>query len=152
MLNFWNASMAKPLEDYRLQSAGRVTLVLLSESDCPNGRDSYSQSCKLGPDCPYCHGAGVIIAKQFQSISARVVWGNTQFKYIAPTPGIQTGDVTLTIVPGDQDTMQAVLDSERSYIIVDDVVVRPTNMTPEIVPGIEEAFLVTCSIYFNPQY
>ena len=154
MLNFWSANMARPLEDWRLNSQGRVTIYLAKETDCTNplcGWDEFSQSGKLA-DCAVCHGAGKITTFTKRSLLARVVWGNTQLQCIPPTPGIEVGDVTLGIVPADLPLIQQVLDSERSYLMVDGFSVRPLNTSVSNIPGIEEAYLVTCSRFTPASY
>lgn len=154
MLNFWSASMAFPLEEWRVNSQGRVVLFLATETICTNplcGWNDFTQSGKL-VDCYVCHGAGKTFSYVKQPILARVVWGNTQLRYVAPTPGVEIGDVTLGIVPGDLPVIQSVLDSERSYIEVDGLTVRPLNTSVSNIPGIEEAYLVTCARFTRPTY
>lgn len=149
-MDYWTANMKRPLQDWRLKGApGRVVAMLAQEVVCPQpdcGWDEFSQSAKR-VDCPVCHGQGKVLTFDKRTIRARVVWANTYLNYLAVTSGVEMGDVSLGIERPDVETVNLVMAQERSYLLVDSKAVRPTSVSPMVIPGVEDGFQVICNVY-----
>lgn len=151
MLDYWNSGNANTLDRMRVVgNRSRATLQFATETDCTAagcGWDEFTQSA-LKPDCTVCNGKGKTITWKSTQIFARVVWSNVSLNYVAPTPGVELGDVTLGIGSKDVDSIQEVMDNERSYVLVDGRTVKPFK-TPELnqIPGVGESYLVGCKLF-----
>ncbi len=152
MLDHWTANAGLSFAGWRLSSPpGRVIAYLAQETDCSYpgcGWDEFSQSGKL-LGCPVCHGKGRLLSFAPFAIQCRVVWGPSTLRYVMQTPGTELGDVALTIEKSDAGIIQSVMDSPRSYLMVDDRKVRPENFSPSVIPGIWEGYLVACNLTNN---
>lgn len=150
MLDFFTGMNQSHFENWRLNGApGRVLCYLPTETECPNtscGWDSFSQSGKL-LGCPVCGGRGKVSTWDTHTLRARVVWGGADLRYFQPAPGVEIGDVYLTVVRGDDDLVNQVIANQRAYMIVDGKTVRPSNTSPSVIPNVGEGTLVTCNIY-----
>lgn len=149
MLDFYTRNNQTTLDNWRLAGTPRIVAYLASESDCTNplcGWDEFTQSGKL-MDCAVCGGDGKIITFQEHTFRARVVWGAADLRYMQPTPGVEIGDVYLGIVRGDNWLITKLLESQRSYLVVDGKTVRPTSVNPSVVPNVGEGYLVSCKLY-----
>jgi hypothetical protein len=147
MLNHWNVAGAQALREWQNQGLpGRVVAHVSQETNCPYvgcGWDEHSQSGKL-LGCPTCGGAGKLFTFELVPFRAVVVWGKSDLSYILHTPGIEVGDVYLRVETAVLAAVNTVLASQRSFFKVDGISVRPSSITPAIVPGLVEATLVSC--------
>lgn len=149
MLDYFTANNNAHLENWRLLGTPRVYAYLPTEAECTYpgcGWDAFSQSGKL-TGCPQCQGRGKLFHWEVSTLRARVVWGNANLNYMQPAPGTEIGDVYLGITLADGELMDALIATQRAYLMVDGKRVRPNNTAPNIVPGIGEGILVTCNLY-----
>lgn len=129
-------------------SPNRVVVHYAEETDCTAtgcGFDSFTQSAKK-IDCPTCKGTGKIITWKKQALRARVVWANAGLRYLFPVPGVEIGDCVLTVTKHDIHIVEETMQNERSYIVVDELKVKPTNITPNVLPGIDGGYFVNCNL------
>ena len=148
-LKHWTRGNAGKLASAR-QEAPRIMARYPREADCTGtgcGWDEYTQSGKR-IDCPVCRGKGKVTTWQTWYFRARVNWpGLIQFSFAAPSPGVDLGDVTLTISPSDEPLLQQVKAAERAYLIVEEKTVRPTVIQKLDIPQIGEEYSVVCHLH-----
>jgi hypothetical protein len=148
-MDFWNQTTRGALDRYTLTSnPWRIVVYRAIESECPApgcGWDEFSGSAKK-VDCTFCGGVGKVITWNKYAMRARATWSPTELRYINPTPGIEMGDCTLVVSRRELAVIEQVMQSERSYILVDGKAVRPTHTSPCVLPGITEGYLVNCNL------
>ena len=148
-LKHWTRHNAHQIEVSR-QDAPRLIARYPKEINCTApgcGWDEFAQSGKR-MDCPACHGQGKITTWQGWYFRARVNWpGMIQFSFAAPSPGVDLGDVVLTIGAHDEPLLQTIKGAARAYIVVDNQTVRPTTIQKLDVPQIGEEYSVVCHLY-----
>ncbi len=152
MIQFWTRGNSAHLRDTRNADRPRVAARYPTETDCTAtgcGFDDFTGSARK-LDCLVCEGTGKITTWQTWQFRARVNWpGMTQFSFFAPTPGVELGDVVLTIAANDKDLMEKVQSTERAYLIVDGKNVRPSQIQKLDVPQIGEEYQVVCHLYIT---
>ncbi|CAG0947024.1 hypothetical protein ANRL1_03570 [Anaerolineae bacterium] len=151
MLNYWNAMNQVEIAKTRLIGS-RLRAHYPNETNCTAtdcGWDEFTQSAK-NTGCLTCHGKGKVSHWQTYYFRARVQWhGAVQLSFVAPTSGIEKGDLTLAVATQDKELMERVLVSDRAYITVEDKTVRPTVIQRLDVPTVGEEYQVVCNLY-NP--
>ncbi len=111
------------------------------------GWDAYTHSAKRF-DCPVCHGIGKVTTWQIFSLRARVNWpAMIQFSYFNPSPGVDLGDVVLTVGQADKASIERIQSLERVYLVVDGKIVRPSTVQKLDVPQIGEEYQVVCHLF-----
>lgn len=152
MLDHFTAGNQVYFDNWRLNGTpGRVVIHQLVETGCPYpgcGWDEFTQSGKL-TGCPACGGAGKLFTDKLTVLRARVVWGATNFSFAPPSPGVELGDVTLGIATADLGIIQEILAEQRSFLVVDGQTVRPTVISPSVIPDVGEGYFVSCNLFTN---
>ncbi len=150
-MDFWTRGNRRTLDASRhTDRPGRISAHYPNETACTArgcGWDETTQSAKKF-NCPVCQGRGTIVNWQTAYLRARANWtGLMQFSFLTPAPGVELGDVVLTIGKYDLDMVRRVLNSERAYFTVDGTTVRPSLEQKLDVPTIGEEFQVVCHKY-----
>jgi hypothetical protein len=153
MLSHWTRNNNQFLSTSRTTDLPRVTIHLPVETECTAlgcGWDAFGQSAKL-TGCSVCEGKGKVTTWQVAYMRARITWASAiQFNFFSPTPGVNIGDVMLTISPYDKATMERVVNTARAYLQIDDQIVRPSGVLQKLdVPNIGEEYQIGCNLY-NP--
>lgn len=151
MLNFANRKANQPIQDWRHKQKSRCFAQVATETDCPAsdcGWDEFHNG-PIKADCLVCGGRGRLITFVQHEFMAIPVWGADRFAYLAPAPGTELGDCELGIEKNVEWLMDRVMESQTSYLNVDGKILRPSVMSPNIVPQVGEAIIVTCKLFTN---
>jgi len=151
MMDFWTRANANTLTSERhADDRSRVAVQMPTETNCPAadcGWDDFQQSAKKA-DCLTCGGVGKLITWQTYYLRARVSWtALMQLTFLAPTPGVEQGDVLLTIAQQDLYLVELVQKTARAYLIVDAKTVRPVSVSKLDVPHIGEEYQCVCNSF-----
>jgi hypothetical protein len=151
MMDFWTHANSDFLASERMAGdLKRITahyprMTPCTASGC--GWNSFTHSA-IKSDCIICEGKGQIVTWQRYPMRARVSWaGMMQLTFVAPTPGIEQGDVVLTIAAMDKPLIDTVMASEEAYLEVDDKVVRPSAIQLIEVPHVGQEYQIVCTTF-----
>lgn len=151
MLDYWNRGNQQSLSAERqADDRSRVVAKYPTKTNCPAadcGWDEFTHSSKKA-DCTVCKGVGKLITWQTYYIRARVSWtAMLQFSFMVPTPGVELGDVILTIDQMNKGLLDTVYGDPEAYLIVDGKNVRPKTIQVIDVPHIGQEYQVVCNLW-----
>ena len=123
-----------------------ITVHTPTEAECTEegcGHDEFTDS-KRKIDCASCNERGYVVIWTTQTIYCRARWTNTIEYRVQIGPGVKIGDLMLHIRASDYETVKAVEDDPKAYMLLDGFRIRPTAIQPAGVGGTTDEYRVEC--------